>query len=660
MDKTIKAAEPDRIALQWLLASGLMACAALAFELPVWVSLVFVIGVVWRYAIERFHAYRPGRLVRYGLLAIVVFGVYREFGSIFGRDPGLALLVALLGLKLLELRSVRDAMFTLFLLYIVLVGAFLFGQTLATALWALATVVVSLAALVRLQQVVPARAALRFSGELLLKALPLLVILYVLFPRIGGTLWGLPSDAYSGLTGIPDEVRAGTIQQLSTSSEIALRVDFIGSAPPPARELYWRALVLNETDGKVWTRSSSTAATAQLRPLGPPVQYRVTLEPSNKRWLFALDMPVTTPADAFMRADFTLVRAEPVSERISYSLSSTPRYATTELAPAERERALATPPLSARVQAFADALRAQHAEPAARVRAVLDHIRRENFVYTLTPPLLGADPVDEFLFETRRGFCEHYATTFATLMRAAGVPARVVIGYQGGELNPTGNYLIVRQYDAHAWVEVALAERGWVRVDPTAAVAPERVEFGIDAIRRLEAQGLRAGGMDAAALARALDLPWMQQAVRRARLYWDYTNLAWYRVVIDYRKESQEGFLRALGFETIEWSRVLLTLGGACALVLLAYVVWSRRAPPLDPAQRLYARYCRKLAHAGIVRAPHEGPLAFAGRATTVRPDLAPAIATVTWRYLKLRYSPRASNDDLRDLARAVGGFKLR
>lgn len=655
MNRKIMPAEPDRIALQWLLASGFLASGSLAFELPLWISGVFVVCVLWRYAIERFHVYRPARFARYALVALAVFGVYREFGTILGRDPGLGLLVVLLGLKLLELRSVRDAMITLFLFYVVMVGGFLFDQTLPISIWIAVSVWVSLAALVRLQQALPARVALRLAGELLLKAAPLLVILYMLFPRVGGALWGLPADVHKGFSGIPDEVRAGTIRELSLSSEIALRVDFIGGgAPPPARELYWRALVLSDTDGRTWKRGASSAATAPLRPLGPPVQYRVTLEPSEKRWLLALEMPVTTPVGAFMRPGFTLMRAEPVRERMSYTVTSHPRYATAPLAPSERNIALARPPVSARVLAFADDLRAQHPEPAARVRAVLDHIRRENFVYTLAPPLLGDDPVDQFFFETRRGFCEHYAAAFATLMRAAGVPARVVIGYQGGELNPAGNYLIVRQSDAHAWAEVELPERGWVRVDPTAAVAPERVELGIEAIRRLEAQGLVAGSVEADVLARALNLPWFEQALRRARLYWDYTNLAWYRFVVDYRKEDQENFLHAFGFENVEWSRVLVILGGACVLVLLGYVIWSRRAPPLDPVKRIYAHFCRKLARVGIRRAPYEGPVAFAERVRTARPDLAPSVGAITERYLALRYGQHASNDALRMFVRAV------
>ena len=643
--------------MHWLLASGLLACAALSAEMPVWVSAVFVLAVAWRYASDRFQVYRPGRLVRYALAALVLVATFRQFGTLLGRDPGLALLVTLLGLKLLELRNQRDVMFTLFLLYFVLMGSFLFGQTLLSTLWAVLTVGATFVAMIRLHQTMPVRAALRLTGELLLKAVPLLLLLYVFFPRISGTLWGLPTDAYNARTGMPDEIQPGTIRNLSESAEVAFRVDFSG-ARPPARELYWRSLVLWESDGRSWRRNAPAVASERIHPLGPPVEYRVTLEASDKPWLVALDVPIDTPQDARMLPGLTLVNTEPVHERKSYTLRSFARYTTGPMRANERAAALALPHASARVRAFAAQLQNQERDPVAISNAALSYFRHENFVYTLTPPLLGDDPVDEFLFRTRRGFCEHYASAYATLMRAAGIPARVVLGYQGGEVNPAGNYLIVRQSDAHAWNEIWLDGRGWVRVDPTAAVAPERVELGLDAIRRLEAQGLRPGTAGAELLARAMQLPWFEHTMHQVRLVWDYTNIAWYRWVVDYQKERQENFLHALGFDVIEWPRVLAILGGACVAILLAYVAWWRRVPAHDPVQRWYLRFCRKLARAGVARAPHEGPLDFAHRAAAALPHRATIIADITDRYLRLRYACDAVHPDaLTQLKREVRDF---
>jgi transglutaminase-like putative cysteine protease len=650
----------DRIGLQWLLATGLAASALLVTELPIWVTLIYGGTVLWRYVIERWQRYRPGRLVRYVLLALAVSGIYLEFGSIFGRDPGVALLLVLLGLKLFELRNRRDAMLTLFLLYVLLGGAFLFDQTLPVALWALVVVTMSLMTLIRLQQPVTWRVTWRLGAEILLKAVPLLVLLYVLFPRMGGTLWGMPNDAYSGRTGISDEMRPGSIRSVSESSEVALRVDFLGATPPAARDQYWRGLVLWGYDGLTWRRNVPATGSEPLQALSPPLQYQVTLEPSHRHWLFALDLPVAVSERVQPRPGYTLWRAAPVSERITYVVTSHTRYTTGPLTTPERSAALALPDISPRVREFADRLRAQHADPVARAQEVLNYFRNEEFFYTLTPPLLGGDPVDEFLFETRRGFCEHYAGAYAVLMRAAGIPARVVVGYQGGELNPTGNYLIVRQYDAHAWTELWFPERGWVRIDPTAAVAPERVELGFDAVRRLAEQGLRFGGLAPDLLAQALQRPWFEKMVRNARLYWDYTNLAWYRWVVDYRQPRQESLLRKLGFQHIDWTHILLTLGSGCLLVLLSYIAWARRGPVPDPAQRLYLRFCRKLSRAGVTRAPYEGPRDFAGRAGGRRPELAPTIHAITERYLNLRYGRRAGNDEMRELARTVAAFKAR
>jgi protein-glutamine gamma-glutamyltransferase len=652
---TTVALPPDRVALQWLLVTGVMACAPLALQLPLWVSAAFAVTVGWRYLCDRFQIYRPGRVARYALLTLLLGATYVEYGGFFGRDPGLALLVVLLGLKLLELHNRRDAMLIVFLLYVALLGGFLFGQTLVGALWALATVVISLGALIRLHQAMPTKATLRLAGTLLLQALPLMLVLYAFFPRISGALWRLPSDAVAGRTGMSDEMSPGSINQLSQSGETALRVDFLGAAPPPARELYWRGLVLTTTDGKTWKRGSIRAPTAaSFHALSPALTYRVTLEPTSMPWLYALELPVEAPAQARLWADYTLTRADAANDRISYTLASHTRYHTGALASFERRGALLLPPLSARVRALARQLRAEHAA-AATVQSALDYFRQENFVYTLTPPLLGNDPVDQFLFETRRGFCEHYASAFVTLMRAAGVPARVVVGYQGGEFNPTGNYLIVRQSDAHAWAEVWLPERGWTRVDPTAAVAPERIELGADAARRLEQRGVAPGTVDGDLLARALELPWLEEAARRARLYWDYTNLAWYRWVIDYQRERQESFLRRLGFDSIDWPRILFTVGGVCTLLLLGYAMWSRRTPPPDSTQRLYLRFCRRLARVGLERAAHEGPFDFARRAAGERPDLAPAINAITEQYVAIRYGEAG---DAAPLQQAVRAFR--
>ena len=659
----MNAASIDRRTLLGLLAAGAMAVAPHALELPLWIIAVFAAAASWRYLCEQRGWYRPGRWLRTALLLLVLVTIYRKYGTLLGRDPGVALLITLLGLKFLELKTVRDYFLSLFLFYLVTLSSFLYSQSLWLGAWALLAVIVCTAGLIQLVQ--PAgmdiRQRLRLAGAMLVKAVPLMLIVYLLFPRISGTLWGLPADAYSGLTGMPDKVQPGSIRSLSQSSEVAFRVTFDGAAPP-MRELYWRGLVLWETDGRGWNRGwARTSTPNSFFPLSEPVRYQVTLEASNKPWILALDLPAAAPKDSRYQPDFTLEAREPIRERKNYTLTSYTRYRTGDLGPVEQKRALQLPRnLSPRVRALAEEWRRASTDALTVARTALDYFHRENFAYTLNPPLLGSDPVDEFLFDTRRGFCEHYASAFVTLMRAAGIPSRMVIGYMGGELNPAGHYLIVRQSDAHAWAEIWLPKRGWVRVDPTGAIAPERIELGFDAARRLELQGVSFGSLPAEALSRMIELGWFEHAVRQARWYWDLTNITWYRWVVDYGKERQERFLSSLGLDDISWGRLINLIGGIVLLLTLVYalILW-RPKKSADPALALYLRFCRKLARVGIERAPHEGALAFAERCNSQRPDLKKHIDEVTEYYSRTRYGNGDGLSELNTLKQAVVRFKV-
>lgn len=652
----------DRRVLHSLLAAGICAVAPQASQQPLWIIAVFAVGAAWRYAIVTFQWYRPGGLVRFGLMLLVIAGVFRQYGTLLGRDPGIALLIALLGLKFLELKTLRDFVVSLFVFYLVMLGSFLYSQSLWLGAWTLIAVAVNTAALMHLMQPsgLDMSQRLRLSGVMLLKALPLMVLVYLLFPRISGTLWGLPADAYAGLTGMSDTMQPGSIRGLSESSEVAFRVAFVGP-PPPARELYWRGLVLSKTDGQEWSRAPVRAApTVSITPLNDPVRYQITLEPSNEPWMPALDLPATRPHGARYQPDFTLVHNEPLRERLNYALTSYTRYRTGVLDPAERIQNLQLPAgLSPRARALAEQWRRENGNPLQVAQAALAYFRRKNFVYTLNPPRLGDDPVDEFLFQTRRGFCEHFASAFVTLMRAAGIPSRVVVGYLGGELNTVGNYLIVRQSDAHAWAEIWTPERGWVRVDPTGAVAPERIEFGLEAVRRLEQQGLVLGNLSADVLARALELGWFGHIALEAHWYWDLTNMAWYHWVTDYDQERQKRFFLSLGLDDISWGRLIGLLFSGVLLITLVYAwLWRRQKKSADPALELYLRFCRRLARAGLVRAPHEGALDFARRCIQRRPDIKDEIEAITERYVRTRYGDLVDAAMLRDFRREVAAFK--
>jgi transglutaminase-like putative cysteine protease len=652
---------PDRYTAHWLLASVLLVLAPHAAYQPLWLSLGVLALLAWRALLTQRAWPVPGRVLRTALTLLMTLLVYHHYGTLFGRDPGVALMCGMLALKLLELRSQRDYLLAAFLLYFLILASFLYSQSLWLAAYLLGAVLLCTATLVRLAQPgAEARYALGLAGRLLLQALPLMLVMYLLFPRIQGSLWGLPVDAHSGLTGMSDELRPGSINQLSQSDAVAFRAAFSG-APPANADLYWRSLVLWQTDGRIWSRGGqSIAAQGGFQGTGSPVDYVITFEASNKPWLVALDLPATLPANLRLRPGFVLAAAAPVRERLRYALTSWPRYRTGELSVRERAAALQLPAdIGERTRALAMQWRAQSADDADVVQAALRYFRNENFTYTLQPPLLGRQPVEEFLFDVRRGYCEHYAAALVTLMRAAGIPARALAGYQGGEFNPSGNYLIVRQSDAHAWAEVWLAQRGWVRVDPTAAVAPERIEYGADAVRRLARQGAAFGQLEAEAVRRALSLGWLENLARQGNHLWDAVDSLWNAWVLDYSVERQQQLLRRLGFDTPSPRLMVKLLAGLCALLLLAYAVYGWRAPVRDPVLRAYQKFCRKLARAGLVRAAHEGAQDFAQRCAQQRPDVAGDIARITQHYVRLRYGAPANRLERQLFARAVAAFRV-
>lgn len=652
---------PTRTAADWLVAAAILVVLPLFRDLPIWVSAGYLGAVAWRFMHTHWHWPQPARLVRWALALGATISVYRYYGTLLGREPGIALLVLLTGLKLLELGSLRDAALAAMLLLLIILGSFLYNNSLLLGVYTLGAVLMVTAALVRLQHssLAPVR-VIRFAAVIVAQALPLMLVAYLLFPRLPDALWGLQSSGNEATTGIPDQMRPGNVSALNMSDAVAFRAYF-EDTPPANRDLYWRVRVFWDTDGNMWEEGRPLAARDTLRASGGMVSYRLVVEPNDKTWLPALDIPTTVPADLRRRTGFIYETQRLRRERQTYDFISHTRYQTGALSDVERERALAlSPKLSERVRHLAQTWRANARTDLATVRAALTHFNQEPFVYTLTPPALGPDAIDEFLFNTRRGFCEHYAAAFVTLMRAAGIPARVVIGYQGGVYNPTGNYLIVRQADAHAWAEVWLSGTGWTRVDPTAAIAPSRIEYGIDGVRRLSSQGLPLNSVVAAAVLRAMQLPWLDAAWLRTRLTWDYINFSWYLWVADYSLDRQTRFLAQIGLTT--WSVPVMVLILAQLILLYALIQLRRRRPPRrrDVLKRHYEKYCRKLARAGVERRPEEGPLAFADRALAARPDLAPTIKAITERYIALRYGAHPDKEGLRALARSIAGLKSR
>lgn len=654
------AAHAERAAGYWLLAAAIVVLLPHAARLPIWLNALLVLLFGWRFLIMRRGWPVPGRWLRIALTVLVAALLFRRYGTLLGRDAGSALLAAMLALKFLELRTPRDYVLCVLLVYFLILIGFLYSQSIWLVVYLVAVFVLTSATLVRLA--VPGaktRFALRLAGVLVLQALPLMVVMHLLFPRLQGSLWRLPQDAYTGVTGLSEEMRPGSIEELSQSDEVAFRVDFTGAPPPPAQR-YWRAVVLWTYDGRAWRRGSEPPANLAYDSSGPALPYTLVLEASNKPWLPALDLPARVPEGTRLHAGFVLQTVQPVRERQRFLMAAHLRYRVRSLTDGERRAALQEPGASsARIQALVRGWRQRAPDDAAVVGAALNYFHKENFYYTLQPPLLGADPVDEFLFDQRRGFCEHYASAFVVMMRAAGIPARVVTGYQGGEFNPVGNYLIVRQSDAHAWAEVWLGREGWVRVDPTAAVAPERIEYGADALRRLLARGAALGRLAPAELAQALALNWPERVRREARLLFDDLNTGWQRWVLDYNASRQRELLARLGFGEVRATQLAGLMAVLIALLLLFYALNAgRKTARSDPLQNSYRKFCRRLARIGLVRAPHEGALAFGERGMRLRPDLTENIRTITDLYLRLRYTSHSTPAQVKELRRLVARFR--
>ncbi|HHM04638.1 MAG TPA: DUF3488 domain-containing protein [Gammaproteobacteria bacterium] len=623
-------------------------------RLPPWISGLVGVLFLWRYlACSRGWAV-PGRGPRLAFAAAAMAGIYLSFGSLTGRDAGVALLVVMLSAKLLEVKQRRDVVVLMFVAYFVVVTQFLYSQSVAATAYALFAVwcLLTLHLCAGHSAWRPLAQSVRLAGVLMAQALPLMVVLFVLFPRIPGPLWTLPKDAHGGLTGLSDSMSPGAISQLSQSDAVAFRVQFDGPPPPPEQR-YWRGPVLWDTDGRRWFAGSpGRAVTVQVAPPQRALHYTVTLEPHNRKWLLALDWPVEVPLDARLSDDFQVLAARPVQQRRRYHLASYLAPASAPLSPAQRRRALALPQGgNPRSVALGRELRRRLRDDRAIVARVLQRFRTEDFVYTLSPPLLAGEHVtDAFLFDSRRGFCEHFAASFVVVMRAAGIPARIVTGYLGGERNPLNGYLVVRQRDAHAWAEVWLNGR-WRRVDPTTAVAPERIE------RSIQVADL---GVGAAVLFEVPGDGVLGDALRRLRYALDAFDNGWNQWVLGYGPELQEKFLDRWGVDARSWSDVAGSLLAAGGLLIAAVAFYMMRPTPqtLDPVQRAYLRFCRKLARCGLKRAEHEAPADFAQRVSRARPDLAATVACITRLYSQLRYSTETTPGKTAELKKRVARFR--
>ena len=571
-------------------------------NLPWWCTLLAAIVLAWRGTLAVQARPLPSKWWRVALLAITLVATYATHRTLLGRDAGVTLIVILLALKTLELRARRDAFVVFFLGFFTMLTNFFYSQSLPTAFAMLLALLGLLTALVNAHMPVgrpPLAQAARTAGSMALLGAPIMVVLFVLFPRLA-PLWGVPSDAMAGRTGLSDTMRVGTIAELALDDGIAARVKFDGDRIPARSSLYFRGPVLSQFDGRQWKAAPilRQQPPPDLRTRGTPVNYEVTLEASNRPWLLTLEATPVAPElpeyTVFGTPDLQWLSNRPLGDLVRYRAESFPEF---QLGPLRRTRALqayvALPPgTNPRTVALAAEMRRDPALAGASTRAlvqnVLQRLRTGGYSYTLEPGVYGDDTADVFWFDTKAGFCEHIASAFVVLMRALDIPARIVTGYQGGELNSVDNYWVVRHSDAHAWAEVWQEGLGWTRVDPTGAISPDRV----GQFRRLTTQpGLIAEAFEAMSPSLVLNL----------HATWEAINNGWNQWVLNYTQSRQLNLLKNIGFEAPSLQDLILVLLVLLVIASLAgagWTLWERSQH--DPWLRLLAQARARLKLAGI------------------------------------------------------------
>lgn len=587
----------------------------LSAELPLWCSAMVATLLLWRSVLAWRGAALPSRWWLVGLLVLAAAGTFASHRTLLGRDAGVTFVVVLLALKTLELRAKRDVFVVFFLGFFTLLSNFFYTQSLPVAFAMVVGLLGLLTVLVNHHMPVgkpPLRQAARLAGTMALLGTPLMVALFMLFPRVA-PLWGLPQDAMRARSGLSSTMEVGTIARLALDSSIAMQVRFEGEVPA-RRDLYFRGPVLSRYDGVQWRGlpfyTAMAAQQAKLQVEGPATRYEITLQPNNLPWLPVLDATLQAPIargyTPAMGPDQQWRVERPIAELLRYAAQSHLQYRYEQQSDASSMHAyLALPQgFNPGTLAMGNQIRqrlsanSQGAPPSAPVLvdAALHLLRTGGYTYTLEPGVFGVHTADEFWLERKQGFCEHIASAFVVLMRGMGIPARVVTGYQGGERNPFDGFWTVRQSDAHAWTEVWLESRGWVRVDPTAAVAPSRTE----SLQRLEAP--------AGAFTQAL-VNVNPGLVRGLRTLWDAANNSWNQWVLNYTQERQLNLLRNLGFSTPSWQDLgylLAAVLGLGSLLAGSWAFWGRHRQ--DPWLQLLSRARRRLQQSGLPVPPHASP----------------------------------------------------
>jgi protein-glutamine gamma-glutamyltransferase len=656
--------------LAWLVAMQAVITLPLLLNLPSWLLLVWAIAAFWRIQMFRGHWGAPGKLIKAMLTGICAAGMFASYSGQSGTETMIGLLVCAFTLKLLEVNSIRDAQLLILIGFIVCATQLLFNQTPQTAAYCLASVVLLLTSWrsLYLTRTQTQAVRLRRGSAILLHALPIMLVLFVVIPRLG-PLWATPNQ-HAAKTGFSDSLSPGDLGNLALDPTPAFRASF-NDKIPSANQLYWRGLVLDRFDGRswqirdLWPHSPTNTDTAIKQEV---ISYSLILEPHGQPWLFSLMTPqeVQNPTNSIrITADSLLLNRVPITQRMRYEVTSALQTTWPEapqLTTFQRDSYTRLPEASnPKTLALARSWREQQLNDQQIVDQALAIFNRE-FTYTLQPPVLGKHSVDEFLFQTKRGFCEHFASSFSFLLRAAGVPARVVVGYQGGKWNPVENYLLVRQSDAHAWTEVWLDGKGWQMIDPTAAVAPNRIEQGIN-------EALNASDLE------LVNSVWQSSSLLlQLQTRWDAANFVWQRWVLNYDNDAQEGLLSRLLGGTERWRLTLwlIALGLAGAALFAWILIRSQLTHSIKPEVRAIQKLEQKLAQSGHIRIPGETLGDFIQRLLRSSPEYKQALEAIHQQFIQIAYHPQPpaqthqtdqhkqtplKQDQLKKLERAVKQF---
>jgi len=651
--------------------------AALLFTLPpffdslvIWVPLLFLISLALKFWMEP-RGYRLRSVVLKLLLVAMAFAaVVISYGAVRGVEAGISLLIVLMSLKILEAHTAREFRVMVLIGWMLCVCGFFLSQDFATAVClviAFALLVVALIQFHRGTAPSPIRSPIGTMGKLLLQAFPLVVLFFLLFPRINtGFRFELRPFRSSNI-GFSDRLSPGSVAALANSAEIAFRAEFPGSSNRPTGPMYWRGVVMWHCNGLEWRapyapRAKSLSSTSDIA--GGPVsdvnakkiEQRITLRANGTRWMFALDHPIKAVPGAMLAQGEYLYSAQTIRKSRRYGVVSS-EVRDNEITARERSEALEVPAsISPAVRHLAHSLIEQNRDSRSVIGSALQFFRTQGFSYSLTPGEYAN--LDEFLFRRRVGFCEHYAASFATLMRLAGIPARVVLGYLGGEYNDLGHFILVRQADAHAWCEVWLPENGWTRVDPTSVVAPGRSSYDLTSFLETRIASDQIGTRRNGWIAKLL----RSGAVTNIRFLWQALSYEWDTRFVAFDADVQDVFLTSIGIAShgTLFLVVEILLVAIALLAIYFALMQLRTRSRVDRVKSVYEYFCRRIAGFGVRRDPCEGPLDFARRAAQGLPNESNSIQQIANTYIVLRYAREPAPEMLARFKREVSAFGKR